>query len=105
MNARASAAVNSLGLLDLIEVAAAGLEPKKQYQVFLADSSQPPFGRMEPLTVLKANPDGGAVAQAIGPLKSVAGGDQTAPRRFLIVTEMGDQSRVVLRQVTGSNGQ
>lgn len=105
LNARASAAVNSLGLLDLIEIAAAGLEPKKQYRVYLADSSQPPFGRMEPLMVLKANPDGGAVAQAIGPLKTVASGDQTAPRRFLIVTEMGNQSRVVLRQVTGSNEQ
>ncbi len=108
-NARASAAVNSLGLLDLVEIAASGLESKKEYQVYLADSNQPPFGRLEPLALLKANPDGGAVAQAVGPLKTVAGAApaaaNTASRRFLIITPKGDTSRVVLRQITGQNGQ
>src|SRR5271154_5693701 len=36
-NAYASAAVNSLGLLDLVELAASGLIPKTQYQVYLAE--------------------------------------------------------------------
>jgi YVTN family beta-propeller protein len=103
-NARASATVNSLGLLDLIEVAAAGLAPKSQYQIYLAESATAPFRKLEPLAVLKTNPDGAGIAQAIGPLKKLAaGGAATAPagsRRFVIVTEMKDSSSVVLRQAS-----
>jgi YVTN family beta-propeller protein len=52
-NARASAAVNSLGLLDLIEVAASALTPKSQYQVYVAESDHAPFGKLTSLGVLK----------------------------------------------------
>src|SRR5262249_38764391 len=34
-DAQASVAVNSLGLLDLVQIAAAGLAPNSQYQVYL----------------------------------------------------------------------
>jgi YVTN family beta-propeller protein len=99
-NAQASVAVNSIGLLDLVQIAAAGLSPKSQYQVYLADSNQDPFGKLEPLAVLKTNPDGAGIVQAIGPLKTLANNDPNtaAPRRFLIVTETSDSSKVVLRQ-------
>jgi YVTN family beta-propeller protein len=100
--ARASAAVNSLGLLDLIEIAGTGLAPKSQYQVYLAESSSPPFGKLEALAVLKTNPDGAGIVQAIGPLKRLARAEQAgsaAPsQRFLIVTDMNDSSQVVLRE-------
>ena len=91
-NAYASATVNSLGLLDLIELAASGLSPKAQYQVYLADSPTAPFGKLEPLAILKTNP--------IGPLKTLApAASPTAPsRRFLVVTELGNLLQVVLRQ-------
>jgi YVTN family beta-propeller protein len=100
--AQASAAVNSLGLLDLVQIAAEGLTPKSQYQVYLAESNHAPFGRLEPLAILKTNPDGAGTAQAIGPLKTLAGetGAAASPR-FLIVTEAKDSSRVVLRQAAG----
>ena len=99
-NARASAAVNSLGLLDLIEVAASGLTPKSQFQVYLAESDHAPFGKLTPLGVLKTNPDGAAIVQSIGPLKTLAGSGASAqsPQRFLIVTEMKDPTQVVLKQ-------
>jgi YVTN family beta-propeller protein len=99
-NAQASVAVNSIGLLDLVQIAAAGLSPKSQYQVYLADSNQDPFGKLEPLAVLKTNPDGAGIVQAIGPLKTLANNDPNtaSPRRFLIVTETSDSSKVVLRQ-------
>src|SRR6476659_5519866 len=61
--AQASVAVNSLGLLDLVQVAARGLAPQTQYQVYLADSDQSPFGKLEPLAVLKTNPDGAGIVQ------------------------------------------
>ena len=100
-DAEASAAVNSLGLLDLVQIAAKGLAPKSQYQVYLADSDHAPFGKLEPLAVLKTNPDGAGIVQTIGPLKTLAGGSGGAPsRRFLLVTELKDPSQVVLRQDT-----
>jgi YVTN family beta-propeller protein len=104
--AQASVAVNSLGLLDLVQIAAEGLTPKSQYQVYLAESDHVPFGKLEPLAVLKTNSDGAGIVQAIGPLKTLADRD-AAPtsvpsRRFLIVTELKDPAQVVLRQVAAS---
>jgi YVTN family beta-propeller protein len=98
--AQASVAVNSLGLLDLVQIAATGLAPQTSYQVYLAESNQSRFGKLEPLAVLKTNPDGAGIVQAIGPLKVLAGNDpnSSAPQRFLIVTDLKDSSQVVLRQ-------
>jgi YVTN family beta-propeller protein len=99
-NAQASVAVNSIGILDLVQIAAAGLSPKSQYQVYLADSNREPFGKLEPLAVLKTNPDGAGIVQAIGPLKTLANDDpnSAAPKRFLIITDINDASKVALRQ-------
>lgn len=57
-DAQASVAVNSLGLLDLVQIAAEGLAPGKQYQAYLAESARAPFGKLVPSAVLKVNPDG-----------------------------------------------
>ena len=98
-DAQASVAVNSLGLLDLVQIAAKGLAPKASYQVYLADSHESPFGKLEPLAVLKTNPDGAGIVQAIGPLKALTAGDASSTsQRFLIITDIKDSSRVVLRQ-------
>ncbi len=105
-NARASMAVNSLGLLDLIQVAAGGLTPKTQYRVYLATSDRAPFGQLEPLAVLKTNPDGAGIAQTIGPLKTLGPEGASAPaasQRFVIVTDIKDPSQVVLRQTSASS--
>jgi YVTN family beta-propeller protein len=106
-DAQASAAVNSLGLLDLVQIAAKGLAPQEQYQVYLAESNHEPFGQLTPLAILKANPDGGGIVQAMGPLKMLAAGSSASasPRRFLIVTELKDRSQVVLRQAGASSDQ
>ena len=100
-DAQASVAVNSLGLLDLVQIAVEGLAPNTQYQVYLAESDHAPFGNLEPLAILKTNPDGAGIVQAIGPLKALAGSSSmssTASRRFLVVTDIKDSSQVVLRQ-------
>jgi len=101
-DAEASAAVNSLGLLDLIQIAAKGLVPKAVYRVYLSDSDRPPFGNLEPLALLKTNLDGAGITQGVGPLKALAGNAGAAAgsssRRFLIITDVNDPSLVVLRQ-------
>jgi hypothetical protein len=100
--ARATVAVNSLGLLDLIQIAAEGLTPKSQYQVYLADSDRPPYAHVQALAILKTNPDGAGIAQSIGPLKVLAPSSAAPSRRFLIVTEANDASKVVLRQASAT---
>jgi YVTN family beta-propeller protein len=103
--AQASVAVNSLGLLDLVQIAARGLSPRTQYQVYLAESNESPFGKLEPLAVLKTNPDGAGIVQAIGRLKVLAGNDPNslASQRFLIVTDIKDSSHVALQQASNSS--
>jgi YVTN family beta-propeller protein len=107
-SAQASVAVNSLGLLDLVEIAAKGLASGAQYRVYLAQSNDPPYGNLEPLAVLKANPDGAGIVQALGSLKALVRSgtaiDGVLPQRFLIITDLNDPSRVVLRQVGSSKG-
>ena len=96
-NAQASVAVNSLALLDLLQIAASGLDPSAQYQVYLTESDRAPFAKLEALAVLKTNPDGAGIVQTIGPLKTLSTSDSTAtPRRYLIVTKFGNSSDVVL---------
>ena len=88
------------------QVAAAGLRPKAQYQVYLAESDSPPYGRLVPLAVLHTNQDGAGIVQTLGPLKSLTIEKPAAPasaRRFLIITEDKDSSRVVLKQSGVSN--
>jgi len=102
--AQASVAVNSLGLLDLVQIAAKGLGPKESYQVYLAESNHSPFGKLQPLAILKTNPDGAGIVQAIGPLKAIADNDpnSSAAQRFLLITDIKDSSQVVLRQTNVS---
>jgi YVTN family beta-propeller protein len=106
--AQASVAVNSLGLLDLLEIAAKGLASGAQYRVYLAPSNDPPYGNLEPLAIFKTNPDGAGIVQALGPLKALvhsgAATEASPPQRFLIITDVNDPSRVVLRQAGSSKG-
>jgi len=89
---QATVAVNSLGLVDLLQIAASGLNPNSLYRLWLADSYRPPFSSLVPIAMLKTNPDGGAIAQTIGPLKSVAlPGMGLFPKRYLVVTIDGSQ--------------
>jgi YVTN family beta-propeller protein len=97
-DAQASVAVNSLGLLDLVQIAAKGLAPSAEYQVYLAPSPDASPAALEPLAVLRTNPDGAGIVQAIGPLKALAAAAGEPSQRFLLVTDLKDPSHVVLRQ-------
>jgi hypothetical protein len=106
-NAQASAAVNSLGLLDLLQIAAEGLMPTTKYEVYLAGPGDV-LDKLEPLAYLTTNPDGGGIVQAIAPLKTLAPQATTSvadsSRRFLIVTQYNNPSQIVLRQAPDSSG-
>ena len=70
-NGRVSVAVNSLGVLDLLQIAAAGLQPGQEYELSLVDSVSKPGASRIALTKFTANPSGAAVAQAIGPIRTI----------------------------------
>lgn len=101
-DAKASVAVNSLGLLDLVQIAAEGLAPRSHYSVYLTDSNRAPFGDVQFLAVLKTNPDGAGIVQTLGPLKTltskVEAPSAVHSRRFLIVTEINEPTHVLLLQ-------
>jgi hypothetical protein len=98
-SARATVAVNSLGVIDLLEIAVAGLQPGQEYQLFLVDSLMPDASRI-PLAKFKTWPNGAAVAQAIGPLRTVVAatagaGDKQPEQRYLVVTAIGSDQPVL----------
>ena len=62
--AHASVAINSLGPIDNLQIAATGLEPGKKYWVMLVGGAEP-----QELVTFSAGIGGAAIAQALGPLK------------------------------------
>ncbi|MFF3749576.1 DUF305 domain-containing protein [Streptomyces sp. NPDC002018] len=91
--AHATVSVNALGALDLLQVAATGLEPGKDYTLWLTENRTAPFGRKEALTMFTTNVAGAQVSQAIGLLREVLTPPEPAKsaarERFLIITPKG----------------
>jgi YVTN family beta-propeller protein len=88
--AHATVSVNSLGALDLLQMAVSGLKPGHSYTLWLVNSRQAPFGEKQSLVTFKANVAGAQIVQAVGPLRRVLTASQGAAQpdqRFLLVTE------------------
>jgi hypothetical protein len=73
-NAPTSVSLFDQGLIQVLEAAVSGLQP---------------------LAILRTNPDGAGIVQTVGPLKSLSADTATdaamGSRRFLVVTELSDQ--------------
>jgi len=101
---RATVAVNSLGVIDLLEIAVAGLEPGQEYELFLVDSLTKPDANRVGIAKFRTWPNGAGIAQAIGPLRTVVGAAEGAAakqseQRYLLVTATGS-GQPVLQQRT-----
>lgn len=84
--AHATVVINSLGLIDQLQIAASGLEPGKKYRLVMMNGQTP-----EPLAVLSASPSGTAIVQTLGPLKKLAKPSQKAPAlKLAVISENGD---------------
>jgi YVTN family beta-propeller protein len=94
-SAHASVAINSLGLIDNLQIAATGLEPGKKYRLVLIGGAQP-----EPLVMFTAGIGGAAIAQTLGPLKRVVDPSQTAPPMKLEVrsSDAGGEGTLIFQQ-------
>jgi YVTN family beta-propeller protein len=78
------------GLIQIMQVAATGLEPKKQYVLALAEHSDG-SGTIEPLAVFTTNPAGAAIVEATGPLRRIVQSRTATERRYLVIAP-GDAS-------------
>ena len=96
-SAHASVSINSLGLIDNLQIAATGLEPGKKYRLMLLGDGDP-----QGLVVLNAGIGGVAIAQTLGPLKRIASTSTTAPVLKLEVRsgEKGDGDLILQQSET-----
>ena len=79
--------INNQGLVDILEAAVTGLEPKHAYTLALANEANG-SGTLQPLAGFKTNPAGAAIVSTIAQLR-VALATQTArpSRRYLVITD------------------
>lgn len=81
------------GLTQVIQAAAAGLEPKKPYVLLLSERPDG-TGAQVPLARFMANPAGAAVVNAVGPIRQLVHPDEAAhgtPRRYLAIVAVGTE--------------
>ncbi len=83
-NAPTSVSLSDQGLVQMLEAAVTGLEPGKPYLLALANEPSG-TGVLEPLQGFITNPAGGAVVNAIGPIRQLVRGEDNIPRRYLVI--------------------
>ena len=92
-SARASVSVNSLGLIDNLQVAASGLEPGKTYKLVLVGGTRP-----QDLVAFTAGIGGVAIAQTLGPLKRAVTETSDGQAMMLEVRSTGTGDDLILQQ-------
>jgi YVTN family beta-propeller protein len=76
------------GLIQVLEAAVSGLEPKHPYVLALAQNPNG-TGTLEPLQSFKTNPAGAAIVNAIGPIRQLVETGANAERRYLVIVPAG----------------
>jgi len=92
-NAPTSVSLFDQGLIQVLEAAVSGLQPKQPYVLALAENPDG-TGALQPLQSFMTNPAGAAIVNAIGPIRQLVEGDVKAQRRYLVIvpasgTELG----------------
>jgi YVTN family beta-propeller protein len=87
----ATVSVNSLGPLDLLQMAVSGLKPGQMYRFWLVTARTPPYGQKQQLALFKTNLAGAQVVQTVGPFRQVLTSEneknaEVTQQRFLLVT-------------------
>jgi YVTN family beta-propeller protein len=74
------------GLLQVLQAAVTGLEPKKSYILALSNHRKGE-GVLEPLSTFTTNPAGSAIVNAVGPIRQIVQGASESERRYLVIAE------------------
>ncbi|MEN3292430.1 MAG: hypothetical protein V7642_1683 [Burkholderiales bacterium] len=72
------------GLVQVLQVAATGLEPKRPYALALADHSDG-SGTLQPLANFMTNPAGSAIVNTIGPIRQIVQPGYEDKRRYIVI--------------------
>jgi YVTN family beta-propeller protein len=83
-NTPTSVALFDQGLIQVLQAAVTGLEPKQPYVLALADQSDG-TGILQPLANFMTNPAGSAIVAAIGPIRQVVQGGGENKQRYLVI--------------------
>jgi YVTN family beta-propeller protein len=72
------------GLVQVVQAAVTGLEPRQAYVLALADD---PAGKgaIESLSAFTTNPAGAAIVNSVGPIRQIVQGEAKTPRRYLVL--------------------
>ena len=86
--ARSSVSLFDQGLLQVLQVAAVGLEPKQPYVLAFAQNREG-SGQLEPLSAFNTNPAGAAIVNAIGPIRQITRrqGRGDTDKRYLVIVQ------------------
>jgi hypothetical protein len=72
------------GLVEVLQAAVTGLEPKQPYLLALA--TQPDgAGKLEPIASFMTNPAGAAIVNTVGPIRQVVEVSAPESRRYLVI--------------------
>lgn len=77
------------GLIQVLEAAVSGLQPKTSYILALAENPDG-TGPLQPLQSFTTNPAGAAIVNAIGPIRQLVETDAKAQRRYLVIAPLND---------------
>lgn len=72
------------GLIQVLQAAVTGLQPKQPYLLALAQRADGE-GTLEPLASFMTNPAGSAIVNATGSIRQVVQGEDRIPRRYLVI--------------------
>jgi YVTN family beta-propeller protein len=79
------------GLVQVLQAAVSGLDPKTAYVLSLSTRADG-TGAIQPLAAFTTNPAGSAIVNAIGPIRQLVQPDAPEQRRFLVVMRGTPQS-------------
>jgi YVTN family beta-propeller protein len=79
-----SVSLSDQGLVQVLEAAVSGLEPRKPYVLALSNEASG-AGALQPLQGFMTNPAGAAVVNAIGPIRQFVRGEDKVQRRYLVI--------------------
>ena len=79
------------GLVQVVQAAATGLEPKKPYVLAIA-SNKDGSGPLQPLAKFMTNPAGSAIVNATGPIRQLVDSATPAEKRYLVIAEANGET-------------
>jgi YVTN family beta-propeller protein len=83
-SAPTSVALYDQGLVQVLEAAVTGLQPKQPYVLALSERADG-GGQIQALSSFMTNPAGGAIVNAIGPVRQLVRGEGKTQRRYLVI--------------------